>query len=118
MTEWVEAAIRDRRVPKTELKPLRVSNDSTCLDVLATAFGGIPSTDSVVIDANPGRRSMQMKLLESARKGDWVLCWWHDTDIPSRRAVPFQEKPLLWQVNADGALEQRKTMEAKNGRPV
>lgn len=25
---------------------------------------------------------------------------------------------LLWQVNADGALEQRKTMEAKDGRPV
>jgi hypothetical protein len=64
-----------------------------------------PHEHTVLIDSTPGRRPMSLALLQGAKKGDRILCWWTDTCVHTRRPRPFSEFPLLWEVMGEGILK-------------
>ncbi len=72
---------------------------------VANLSRGAGRTD-VLVDATPGKRAMSLAMLEGVKKGDRVLCWWHDTHKATRRPIPFSEKVLLWQTESGGALRR------------
>jgi len=87
--------------------PLIIDDDLTALpEIVALVRDAYRATgeSSVLIDTTPGKRAMQMALLQGAQHGDRILCWWHDTHQANRRAIPFSEKMLLWEVTADSSL--------------
>lgn len=73
-----------------------------CLQQLPRASG----QPSVLIDTTPGKRAMQLAMLQGAQRGDRLLCWWHNTHVANRRPIPFSEKMLVWQVAADSMLRR------------
>ncbi len=95
-------------IGKTPL-PIEVPDSAGSLLAIANAVQQIArlntGSNDVLIDVTPGRRAMQMAMLQTAKKSDRVLCWWQDTSIKTRRAMPCTNlQPLIWEVTTDNGL--------------
>lgn len=105
---WMLRRNTDPAAQRCAPVPHAVHDSAAALGTLAgivTALERTPGAGPVLIDMTPGRRPMSMALLEGSRQGDRVLCWWTDTDRLTRRAVPFTEFPLLWEITAERVLK-------------
>lgn len=90
---------------------VQVSGTMESLDKIVEVISEVPrgAVDSdgksgVLIDVTPGKRTMILAMLQGARAGDRVLCWWHDTAPHNRRAIPSSVQPLIWKVQVSGGL--------------
>ncbi|MCM2374006.1 hypothetical protein [Aporhodopirellula aestuarii] len=86
--------------------PHAVRDSAASLQDISRVVAGITrGQGDILIDVTPGRRAMQMAMLQSARQSDRVLCWWQDTSVRTRRAIPVTNlTPLLWKVTVDNGL--------------
>lgn len=107
--DWLSAS--KSRLPFLENvhieEPIILGDELTALPQFVQTLSSLsrPTMDNhVLVDATPGKRAMQLAMMQGARRGDRILCWWHDTHPATRRPLPFSEKMLLWEVAVDGAL--------------
>jgi hypothetical protein len=104
---WVENENMVSGANKITLQPVPIEDSHGSLGTLVTVVEELErngNSGSVLIDSTPGKRAMSMSVLQGSKRGDRVLCWWHDTHPGTRRALPFSLEMLLWEVGSDRAL--------------
>lgn len=100
------------------LRPLVVDDALESLPKFVDCLKRIPrdaGKPSVLIDSTPGKRAMQLAMLQGAQQGDRILCWWHNTHLANRRPIPFSEKMLLWEVTAENMLRPLTVSQSHTG---
>ncbi|MCA9167060.1 MAG: hypothetical protein KDB23_05310, partial [Planctomycetales bacterium] len=106
---WLEDRDRALRLRLRTIDIVRLENDISALSTMTQRVRhlerlNVDGCSGILLDLTPGRRVMQMAVLEGARQGDRIACWWHNTDPITRRSVPFTEQPLVWEVKSDRLL--------------
>ena len=59
---------------------------------------------TTILDLMPGKRTMILAMLEGAHVNDKAIGWITETDVATRRVVPFTEELAVWRVASDSPI--------------